>query len=72
MYERVVSHITSHGIASPQLCALQIACEGMVVEGPTEVKIFEGVKALHADAVVVGYHEHGLLARYATRTGRQD
>lgn len=35
----------------------------MVVPGPTEVKVCEGLKALKADAVVVGSHDRGAIAR---------
>ena len=39
------------------------ACEGMVVTGETESKVSEGLSTLNADAVVVGTHEKGTIAR---------
>lgn len=41
----------------------KIACEGMVVTGQTEAKISEGLSLLKADAVVVGTHDRGAIAR---------
>jgi nucleotide-binding universal stress UspA family protein len=41
----------------------KIPCEGMVVTGPTEQKVCEGLQALQADAVVIGSHGRGTLAR---------
>lgn len=40
----------------------EIPCEGMVVTGPTEQKVCEGLQALQADAVVIGSHGRGTLA----------
>jgi hypothetical protein len=36
----------------------------MVVTGQTEVKVSEGLKNLHADAVIIGTRDRGILARY--------
>eukprot|EP00250_Pteridium_aquilinum_P022801 c25724_g1_i1 orf=80-1120(-) len=41
----------------------KISCEGMVVTGQTEAMVCEGLAALKADAVVVGTHDKGVLAR---------
>jgi nucleotide-binding universal stress UspA family protein len=41
----------------------KIKCEGMVVTGQTEVKVCEGLKNLHADAVIIGTRDRGTLAR---------
>jgi nucleotide-binding universal stress UspA family protein len=41
----------------------KIKCEGMVVTGQTEVKVCEGLKNLHADAVIIGTRDRGALAR---------
>eukprot|EP00246_Nothoceros_aenigmaticus_P018330 TRINITY_DN9547_c0_g1_i1.p1 TRINITY_DN9547_c0_g1~~TRINITY_DN9547_c0_g1_i1.p1 ORF type:complete len:344 (+),score=59.65 TRINITY_DN9547_c0_g1_i1:163-1194(+) len=43
--------------------ATNISCEGMVVPGPTEPKVCAGLKILNADAVVVGSHDRGAMAR---------
>jgi hypothetical protein len=43
---------------------MQIKCKGMVVTGQTEVKVSEGLKNLHADAVIIGTRDRGILARY--------
>lgn len=41
----------------------KFSCEGMVVTGQTEAMVCEGLAALKADAVVVGTHDKGVLAR---------
>uniref|UniRef100_A0A0D6R5Q5 UspA domain-containing protein n=1 Tax=Araucaria cunninghamii TaxID=56994 RepID=A0A0D6R5Q5_ARACU len=41
----------------------KVKCEGMVVTGPTAQKICESLQVLQADAVVVGSHGHGMIAR---------
>lgn len=41
----------------------KIPCEGMVVTGPTEQRVCEGLQALQADAVVIGSYGRGMLAR---------
>ncbi|KAH9552430.1 hypothetical protein CY35_09G066300 [Sphagnum magellanicum] len=41
----------------------KIKCKGMVVTGQTEVKVSEGLKNLHADAVIIGTRDRGILAR---------
>ncbi|KAJ7517379.1 hypothetical protein O6H91_21G021100 [Diphasiastrum complanatum] len=42
----------------------KIQCEGKVVTGPTEIKVCEGLISLKADAVIVGTHGRGVIARY--------
>ncbi|KAL2613600.1 hypothetical protein R1flu_025292 [Riccia fluitans] len=41
----------------------KIHCEGMVVTGQTESKVVNGLVSLKADAVVVGTHDRGAVAR---------
>lgn len=41
----------------------KIRCEGMVVTGPTEQKVCEGLQTLQADAVVTGSYGRGAVAR---------
>ncbi|MCO5590607.1 hypothetical protein L7F22_044578 [Adiantum nelumboides] len=41
----------------------KVSCEGLVVTGQTEAMVCEGLAALKADAVVVGSHDKGVLAR---------
>ncbi|BFI40562.1 hypothetical protein MPTK2_7g10800 [Marchantia polymorpha subsp. ruderalis] len=41
----------------------KIKCEGIVRTGQTEAKVIEGLISLKADAVVVGTHEKGAVAR---------
>ncbi|KAL3679345.1 hypothetical protein R1sor_022301 [Riccia sorocarpa] len=41
----------------------KIHCEGMVVTGQTEAKVIDGLVSLKADAVVVGTHNRGAVAR---------
>lgn len=42
----------------------------MVVTGETESKVCEGLSALNADAVIVGTHEKGAIARWEYSSGK--